>query len=193
MNDTHVKSTSPLFNLNYVFEPRWGSSLFDNGDVLVISDLGEETRLHVNFAESRQMLLGRGSSQPTDDLDDQDEDANTDVTITTVSAEFRQQLLQLVTATEEEQERAEHLRNAPLPVIDLHPFYAHMFGVSRRHAVLEKDGRRITVTDLHSTNGTRLNGTALYPMQRRIIRNGDELQVGNLRLRVQFSKWGSDD
>jgi hypothetical protein len=186
------KETSPLFNLNYVFEPRWGISGFEDDDILVISDLGEETKVPVTFTTSREILLGRGSSQPTDDLEEEGgEDA--DATISTVSAEFRQQLLKLATAPQEDQERAERLQDPKLPIIDLQPFYGHMYGVSRRHAVLEKDGRRITVTDLHSTNGTRLNGTALYPMQRRIIRNGDELQVGNLRLRVTFTKLKSSE
>jgi hypothetical protein len=186
------KATSPLFKLNYVFEPRWGISGFDDDDVLVISDLGEETKIPVTFTMSKVIVLGRGSSQPTDDLESE-KDADADETISTVSAEFRQQLLKMAASPEEDQERAEKLKDPTLPVVDLSPFYAQMYGVSRRHAVLEKEGRRITVTDLHSTNGTRLNGTALYPMQRRIVRNGDEIQVGNLRLRVTFSKLKASD
>ena len=186
MTNSDSQETSPLFNLNYVFEPRWGTSNFENDHVLELSDLKTEAKIEVSFADNTQKLLGRVSTLPTDDLDEGEGEAET--TISTVSAEFRQQLMKLAAASEEEQQRAENLRTATLPIIDLRPFYAHMYGVSRRHAALEKDGRRITVTDLRSRNGTSLNGTALFPMQRRIVRDGDELQLGNLRLRVTFRK-----
>ena len=35
--------------------------------------------------------------------------------------------------------------------------------VSRRHALLQVDGERVTVTDLGSSSGTRINGAKLMP------------------------------
>jgi hypothetical protein len=188
MTDHGPQKTSPIFDLNYVFEPRWGSSTFDDDDVLEISDFDEEVRIQVSFADANELLLGRGSAQATNDLGDEKVKTSPDDTISTISAEFRKKLLQMAATTDEEQERARKLQDDSLPVIDLRPLNADMFGVSRKHAVLEKDEQRLTLTDLGSTNGTHLNGTLLYPMQRRIIRDGDEVQLGNLRLRVRFRK-----
>ena len=194
MTDLQIQETSRLFDLNYVFEPRWGSSGFDDGDVLELCDLDEESSVMVLFGDGKEVLLGRApSTSPTHDLESEDEviDFDAGATVETVPAAFRQHLLKLATLSEEDKQRAEKLQNAPLPVIDLQAFQADMFGVSRKHAVLERDERYITITDLRSTNGTRLNGTALFPMQRRFVRDGDEVQLGNLRLRVKFRRAGS--
>jgi hypothetical protein len=47
--------------------------------------------------------------------------------------------------------------------------------VSRRHAEIHIDGRRITVHDLQSTNGTRVNGARVTTTT---LVDGDELRVG---------------
>ena len=54
--------------------------------------------------------------------------------------------------------------------------------VSRRHAVVRRDGARIVVEDLGSLNGTYLNGqriTAAEPLQ-----HGDCLQIGRYKIVV---------
>jgi pSer/pThr/pTyr-binding forkhead associated (FHA) protein len=53
--------------------------------------------------------------------------------------------------------------------------------ISRAHAAVGFDGEGFFVQDLGSTNGTRLNGE---PQRRAGLSNGDELQLGKLRLRV---------
>lgn len=53
--------------------------------------------------------------------------------------------------------------------------------ISRAHAAIGYDGGGFFMQDLGSTNGTRVNGTR----EARIgLANGDELQLGKLRLRV---------
>jgi hypothetical protein len=47
--------------------------------------------------------------------------------------------------------------------------------VSRFHAKVQIDGSDVIITDLESTNGTRVNGT---PVQIRRIRPGDQIAIG---------------
>lgn len=47
--------------------------------------------------------------------------------------------------------------------------------VSRFHAKLQEDGGRIILTDLESTNGTRVNG---HPVHMKVLRIGDQLTIG---------------
>jgi pSer/pThr/pTyr-binding forkhead associated (FHA) protein len=47
--------------------------------------------------------------------------------------------------------------------------------VSRFHVKIQEDGGRIILTDLESTNGTRING---HPVQMRVLQLGDQLSIG---------------
>jgi hypothetical protein len=51
--------------------------------------------------------------------------------------------------------------------------------VSRFHAKIQEDGQRIILTDLDSTNGTRVNG---HPVQLRILQPGDQISIGRCLL-----------
>lgn len=51
--------------------------------------------------------------------------------------------------------------------------------VSRRHAVVAWDGAQATITDLGSTNGTRLNGRPLEPQRPSALKPGDRLEIGS--------------
>jgi hypothetical protein len=51
--------------------------------------------------------------------------------------------------------------------------------VSRLHAKLQEDQGHIIFTDLNSTNGSRVNG---HPVQLRVLRPGDHLQIGRCTL-----------
>lgn len=73
------------------------------------------------------------------------------------------------------------------PEIDLTPFDALGKGVSRRHAVILVRNGRVTVRDLDSTNGTRLNNFALVKETEYRLRHGDELSLGQLQLQVLFT------
>lgn len=56
--------------------------------------------------------------------------------------------------------------------------------VSRRHLRIDRTGARVDITDLDSTNGTRVNGE---PVNRATLRNGDEVVVGMQILRFSTS------
>lgn len=73
------------------------------------------------------------------------------------------------------------------PEIDLTPFDALSKGVSRRHAVIMVRNGRVTVKDLDSTNGTRLNNFELLKDTEYRLRHGDELSLGQLQLQVLFT------
>lgn len=51
--------------------------------------------------------------------------------------------------------------------------------VSRFHSKLQEDGDHIILTDLDSTNGTRVNGR---PVQLRVLQPGDQLAIGRCLL-----------
>lgn len=51
--------------------------------------------------------------------------------------------------------------------------------VSRFHAKVQEDGDRIILTDLESTNGTRVNG---HPIQMHVLRIGDQVSIGRCLL-----------
>jgi pSer/pThr/pTyr-binding forkhead associated (FHA) protein len=53
--------------------------------------------------------------------------------------------------------------------------------MSRAHAAIGYDGTHFFVQDLGSTNGTRVNGNR---EQKKVLRNGDEVQLGKLALAV---------
>lgn len=52
--------------------------------------------------------------------------------------------------------------------------------VSRKHLRIDRQGQRVQITDLDSTNGTRVNGE---PTRQATLRNGDEILVGTQALR----------
>lgn len=72
------------------------------------------------------------------------------------------------------------------PDIDLSPYGADRTGVSRRHAALKRKNNLTYVVDLGSSNGTWLNGKRLIGPAERLLRGGDELQLGTLKLIVRF-------
>lgn len=73
-----------------------------------------------------------------------------------------------------------------IPNVDLTPYGAQKMGVSRQHAKLTHENATIMVQDMKSVNGTYLNGVKLIPFQPRVLRNEDELKLGQMILRVSF-------
>lgn len=73
------------------------------------------------------------------------------------------------------------------PDIDLTSFGGVEKGVSRRHLALIRQHDTIGIVDLGSANSTYLNGQRILPSERRILRDGDELRLGRLVIRVGFS------
>jgi hypothetical protein len=70
--------------------------------------------------------------------------------------------------------------------VDLSNYGAVEHGVSRRHALLRRQNDTIVVVDLESANSTFLNGQRIIPNEPRILRDGDELRLGRLVVRVTF-------
>lgn len=73
---------------------------------------------------------------------------------------------------------------AIVPDIDLDPFQAYDFGVSRIHAELRMDTDGVYIVDLDSANGTMINGRRVEPQTPVPVRHGDILQLGRLRLQL---------
>ena len=74
--------------------------------------------------------------------------------------------------------------NAPL--INLDELDAEDYGVSRRHAMLTREGDRLYISDLGSTNHTYLNGNQLQEHDNLVLRDGDELTLGHMRMKVFY-------
>lgn len=73
------------------------------------------------------------------------------------------------------------------PDVSLDDYAATDLGVSRRHAVITVEEDGLKVMDLNSANATYINGQKLIAHQSRILRDGDELRLGKLVLRVTFA------
>jgi hypothetical protein len=72
------------------------------------------------------------------------------------------------------------------PPVDLEAAGGMDRGVSRRHASIIRQDGLLYVSDHGSHNGTYLNGQRLVPRQPRILRDGDDLRLAQLVLRVKF-------
>ena len=74
--------------------------------------------------------------------------------------------------------------------IDLSSLASDPKVLSRRHAQIEQEGDRFYITDLGSTNGTKLNGERLTPHRKYPLWEGDVLEFGRhgVRLTLQGGK-----
>ena len=70
------------------------------------------------------------------------------------------------------------------PEMDLNEHNGGERGVSRLHAQIKFKEGKYLLQDLHSTNGTWLDGKKLVPYQRYELRDGSMLQLGRLMTRV---------
>ncbi len=73
---------------------------------------------------------------------------------------------------------------APLPDIDLSNYRAYEKGVSRLHASIKANGTSISITDLGSVNGTRLNGRKIMPNEVVPLKHGDILSLGKMQIQI---------
>jgi pSer/pThr/pTyr-binding forkhead associated (FHA) protein len=73
-----------------------------------------------------------------------------------------------------------------LPDVDLTPDGGLEGGVSRRHCKIHQRDSNYLVEDVGSANGTFLNGSRLTPYLPHVLKDGDRLQVGRVKLRVTF-------
>jgi hypothetical protein len=76
---------------------------------------------------------------------------------------------------------------SPQPDFDLGVFDAEKTkSVSRCHVKIERRDTLIYISDLSSRNGTWLNGQKMIPNAPRLLRDGDELHIGDLKIKVKF-------
>ncbi|KAB2906457.1 MAG: FHA domain-containing protein [Anaerolineae bacterium] len=77
------------------------------------------------------------------------------------------------------------------PQVDLTPYAGYRMGVSRRHAEIRRSAAQdntLELWDLGSSNGTFLNGERLISHRPYVVSDGDEIQLGQLRVRAFFQK-----
>lgn len=79
-----------------------------------------------------------------------------------------------------------HPEEIATPTIDYD--LAAKAGVSRRHALIAWTEGNYTITDLESTNGTRLNGKPLLAHMPYVLNSGDQLRLGMLIIYVYFKE-----
>ena len=72
------------------------------------------------------------------------------------------------------------------PDIDLTAYAGYRKGVSRNHAMLRLKEKRLELYDLGSSNGTLINGVRLSAHQPHLLRDGDEITLGKMVIRVLF-------
>jgi hypothetical protein len=74
------------------------------------------------------------------------------------------------------------------PDVDLTRYKAEELGVSRMHLSMnfDKDNNLLKVVDLSSANGVFINGQRLVAREERVLRDGDQLRLGQLVINVFF-------
>jgi len=72
------------------------------------------------------------------------------------------------------------------PRIDLSPYGALVFGISRQHIIIRRTEKGLTAEDLDSSNGTWLNDKQLAPFVPTQLKSGDRLMLGKLSLEIFF-------
>jgi pSer/pThr/pTyr-binding forkhead associated (FHA) protein len=70
------------------------------------------------------------------------------------------------------------------PDLDLSPDGGLEGGVSRHHCKVHQRGSAYLVEDVGSANGTFLDGQRLTPYLPHVLKDGDELQLGRIKLKV---------
>lgn len=75
-----------------------------------------------------------------------------------------------------------------LPDVDLSPYEGYAQGVSRLHAALKTNNNRVFITDLGSSNGTRVNGQKIMPNVDFALNHGDVVALGKFKIQVLIRK-----
>jgi predicted component of type VI protein secretion system len=71
-----------------------------------------------------------------------------------------------------------------LPDIDLTPYEAYAQGVSRLHATIKVDEGKISIIDLGSSNGTRVNNATIAPHKVHEVKHGDVITLGQFKIQA---------
>jgi hypothetical protein len=71
-----------------------------------------------------------------------------------------------------------------LPDVDLTPYEAYSQGVSRLHATININDEEISIKDLGSSNGTRVNNNKIPPHKFHTISHGDVITLGRFKIQA---------
>ncbi|HEY9077385.1 MAG TPA: FHA domain-containing protein [Anaerolineaceae bacterium] len=75
-----------------------------------------------------------------------------------------------------------------LPDVDLTPYEAYAQGVSRLHAQIKIIDHEVFISDLGSSNGTRVNGQKIPPETDVRVNHGDLINLGRLKIQILLRK-----
>ena len=75
-----------------------------------------------------------------------------------------------------------------LPDIDLAPYHAYEYGVSRLHASIQISQPFALLTDFGSANGTQLNGQKISPNKPYPITHGDIFTLGKMKIQLLVNR-----
>lgn len=75
-----------------------------------------------------------------------------------------------------------------VPDVDLAPYEGYAQGVSRVHAALRLNNQRVFISDLGSSNGTRVNGQKILPNVEFPLNHGDVVSLGKFKMQVLIRK-----
>jgi pSer/pThr/pTyr-binding forkhead associated (FHA) protein len=160
---------------NCSYENRTGVLVCENCGRSIFDDIFNHTRLVTGtFAATRPLQSATGKLIPaTGSITLRIRDAQTPIKIDT----SRRLILGRV-----------NNRNPRRPDVDLTAYRAFEKGVSCNHAILHREGEYLMLSDLGSTNGTFVNGQRLTPHEPHVIKNGDQIRLGNLISTVTFNE-----
>jgi hypothetical protein len=72
------------------------------------------------------------------------------------------------------------------PQVDLTPYAAFQLGISRKHACIRLKEQQLFLHDFKSANGTYLNGLRVTEDTPQLLRNGDEIKLGQMTIQVRY-------
>lgn len=78
----------------------------------------------------------------------------------------------------------QHKSQPILPDIDLTPFNAYEWGISRLHASIAVKEDVVTITDIGSSNGTWIAGERIQPDTPYTLKHGDVIHLGKLKIQL---------
>lgn len=75
-----------------------------------------------------------------------------------------------------------------LPDVDLAPYHAYEYGVSRLHASIQLGQPNALLIDFGSANGTKLNGKKMTPNKPYPITHGDIFSLGKMKIQLLVNR-----
>lgn len=74
------------------------------------------------------------------------------------------------------------------PDVDLRNYGGQTLGVSRLHAAFKQHHNNVYIIDLFSFNGTFINEMMLFPYQPHLVRHGDTIRIGQMKIQYRLAE-----